>query len=102
MMHRPATQVPRYARDAPGALSILRVLLRELLQHQDKLKTTNAMTAYIVRRLLYGVLTFLGITIVVFVLVHSVPGDPIDFYISQHMTHLSQAALNAIRHENHL
>jgi peptide/nickel transport system permease protein len=60
------------------------------------------MVAYIVRRLLYGVLTFFGITLVVFVLLHSVPGDPIDFYTSQHMTHLSQAALNAIRHEHHL
>jgi len=60
------------------------------------------MVSYIVRRLLYGVLTFLGITIAVFVLVHSVPGDPIAFYISQHMTHLSQPALDAIRHEHHL
>jgi len=60
------------------------------------------MVSYIVRRLLYGVLTFFGITLVVFVLVHSVPGDPIDFYVSQHMTHLSQAALGAIRHEHHL
>jgi len=60
------------------------------------------MVSYIVRRLLYGVLTFLGITVAVFVLVHSVPGDPIDFYVSQHMTHLSQAALEAIRHEHHL
>src|SRR5712691_9751225 len=62
----------------------------------------KAMVSYIVGRLLYGVLTFLGITIAVFVLVHSVPGDPIDFYLSQHMTHLSQAALDAIRHEHHL
>ncbi len=60
------------------------------------------MVSYIVRRLLYGVLTFFGITLVVFVLVHSVPGDPIDFYVSQHMTHLSLAALEAIRHEHHL
>lgn len=60
------------------------------------------MVSYIVRRLLYGVLTFFGITIVVFALLHSVPGDPIDFYISQHMTHLSRAALDAIRHEHHL
>src|SRR5438128_1890833 len=60
------------------------------------------MVSYIVRRLSYGVLTFFGITLVVFMLVHSVPGDPITFYISQHMTHLSQAALDAIRHEHHL
>src|SRR5262245_54655932 len=60
------------------------------------------MASYIARRLLYGVLTFLGITVAVFVLIHSVPGDPITFYISQHMTHLSQAAIDAIRHEHHL
>src|SRR6058998_1927580 len=60
------------------------------------------MTSYIVRRLLYGVLTFFGITLAVFVLVHSVPGDPIDFYVGTHITHLSQAALDAIRHEHHL
>jgi len=60
------------------------------------------MASYIVRRLLYGVLTFFGITLAVFILVHSVPGDPIAFYIGTHMTHLSQAALDAIRHEHHL
>jgi len=60
------------------------------------------MASYIVRRLLYGVLTFFGITLAVFVLVHSVPGDPIDFYVGTHITHLSQAALDAIRHEHHL
>ena len=60
------------------------------------------MASYIVRRLLYGVLTFFGITVVVFVLIHVVPGDPISFYISQHMGHLSQASVDAIRHEHHL
>ncbi len=60
------------------------------------------MASYIVRRLLYGVLTFFGITLAVFVLVHSVPGDPITLYIGTHLTHLSQAALDAIRHEHHL
>ena len=61
------------------------------------------MLTYVVRRLLYGVLTFFGITIAVFVLVHSVPGDPISFYIGSHGTgSLSQAALDEIRHEHHL
>src|SRR6266568_4768977 len=54
------------------------------------------MGSYIVRRLLYGVLTFFGITLAVFILLHSVPGDPISFYISQHMTHLSRPALDSI------
>ena len=61
------------------------------------------MLTYVVRRLLYGVLTFFGITIAVFVLVHSVPGDPISFYIGSHgMGSLSHAALDEIRHEHHL
>jgi peptide/nickel transport system permease protein len=60
------------------------------------------MASYIIRRLLYAVLTFFGITIVVFALVHIVPGDPVTFYIASHMSHLSQAAIDAIRHEYHL
>lgn len=60
------------------------------------------MVSYIVRRLLYGVLTFFGITLAVFLLIHAVPGDPITFYIGMHMTKLSQPALDAIRHEHHL
>jgi peptide/nickel transport system permease protein len=61
------------------------------------------MLTYVVRRLLYGVLTFFGITIAVFVLVHSVPGDPISFYAGSHGTQsLSKAVLDEIRHEHHL
>lgn len=39
------------------------------------------MTAYLVRRLLYAILTLLGITVVVFSLVHLVPGDPMSVYL---------------------
>ncbi len=61
------------------------------------------MTAYIVRRLFYAVLTFLGITVVSFVLIHAVPGDPIDFIISKGMKRLqSPVQLAALRHEYHL
>ena len=61
------------------------------------------MLTYVVRRLLYGVLTFFGITIVIFVLVHSVPGDPISFYVGTHgASSLSHAVLNEIRHAHHL
>jgi len=42
------------------------------------------MASYVARRLLYALLTFFGITIAVFALVHSVPGDPISFYIGTH------------------
>lgn len=41
------------------------------------------MTTYLVRRLLYAVLTFLGITVATFTLIHSVPGDPIAFYMGR-------------------
>jgi len=59
------------------------------------------MTAYVVRRCLYAVLTFVGITIATFALIHAVPGDPITFYLSNHMNP-SRPALEAIRHEYHL
>jgi ABC-type dipeptide/oligopeptide/nickel transport systems, permease components len=61
------------------------------------------MLTYVVRRLLYGVLTFFGITIAIFVLVHSVPGDPISFYVGTHGAQsLSHAVFDEIRHEHHL
>ena len=60
------------------------------------------MRAYIVRRFIYALLTFIGITIITFALVHSVPGDPITFYLGRHGPNVSQAALEAIRHEYHL
>jgi peptide/nickel transport system permease protein len=61
------------------------------------------MLTYVVRRLLYGVLTFFGITIAIFALVHSVPGDPISFYTGTHGAQsLSQVVLAEIRHEHHL
>lgn len=39
------------------------------------------MLGYVLRRLLYAGITFLGITLAVFLLVHAVPGDPIEVYI---------------------
>jgi len=41
------------------------------------------MTSYLVRRFLYAILTFLGITVATFTLIHSVPGDPITFFIGR-------------------
>lgn len=61
------------------------------------------MLTYVVRRLLYGVLTFFGITIAVFALVHCVPGDPISFYVGSHGSQsLSLPVLEEIRHAHHL
>jgi len=61
------------------------------------------MTSYIVRRLLYAVLTFFGITIATFALIHSVPGDPVSFYIGRANLHmLPPATIAGIRREFHL
>jgi peptide/nickel transport system permease protein len=61
------------------------------------------MTSYLGRRIAFAVLTFFGITVVVFVLIHSVPGDPISFYIGRAgAAHLSPAALDEIRHAHRL
>lgn len=61
------------------------------------------MTAYLLRRLSYAVLTFFGITVATFVLIHSVPGDPVQFFLGKTgSTHINYAALAAIKHEFHL
>jgi peptide/nickel transport system permease protein len=61
------------------------------------------MSVYLVRRLLYAVLTFFGITVATFVLIHSVPGDPISFFIGRSgATGIPPAIRAAIRHEFHL
>ena len=61
------------------------------------------MTTYLVRRLLYAVLTFLGITVATFVLIHSVPGDPISFYIGRSGIHgMPPETVAALRREFHL
>ena len=61
------------------------------------------MTAWLARRLLYAILTFFGITIVTFVLIHSVPGDPISFYIGKAgIGGIPHHVLEQIRREYHL
>ncbi len=61
------------------------------------------MSAYIARRLFYALLTFFGITVVTFTLIHAVPGDPIDFLASKRMGNVkSQAEVAALRREFHL
>lgn len=61
------------------------------------------MTTWLIRRLLIGALTFLGITIATFTLVHSVPGDPISFYIGRAGAHsVPPETLAQIRREFHL
>src|SRR5690349_12720868 len=61
------------------------------------------MTTYVIRRLLYAVLTFFGITVATFALIHSVPGDPISFFIGRAGADtIPPEVLDAIRHEFHL
>ncbi|HEX7419206.1 MAG TPA: ABC transporter permease [Thermoanaerobaculia bacterium] len=61
------------------------------------------MLVYIVRRLLYALLTFIGITIATFALIHVAPGDPIQYYVGRGaITSSSAAAMEAMRHEFHL
>lgn len=61
------------------------------------------MGRYLFRRLFYAVLTFFGITIATFALIHSVPGDPITFYIGRAGIHtIKPEILDSIRREYHL
>lgn len=61
------------------------------------------MTSYVLRRLLYAVLTFFGITIATFALIHSVPGDPISFFIGRAgTTGIAPEIIDSIRREYHL
>ncbi len=61
------------------------------------------MTSYLVRRFLYALLTFLGITVATFTLVHSVPGDPISFYAGRGgIKSLPPHVVESIRREFHL
>ncbi len=57
------------------------------------------MIAYILRRLLYALITFFGITVATFALIHSVPGDPARVYAG---IRASEARVQTIRHEFHL
>lgn len=61
------------------------------------------MASYLARRLAYAVLTFFGITIATFALIHIVPGDPISFYAGKAGLHrIAPKALEEIRREYHL
>ncbi|HYC60910.1 MAG TPA: ABC transporter permease [Thermoanaerobaculia bacterium] len=61
------------------------------------------MTTYVIRRLLYAVLTFFGITVATFALIHSVPGDPISFFAGRAgISTLPPEIADAVRREFHL
>ena len=60
------------------------------------------MLSYLIRRLFYAVLTFFGITVAVFALVHSVPGDPIAFFVGARGKYVPPEIIQHIRHAHHL
>ncbi len=58
------------------------------------------MTSYLIRRFLFALLTFFGITVATFTLVHSVPGDPVAFYAGRGgIKSLSPQVIASIRRE---
>ena len=61
------------------------------------------MTGWLIRRSFYALLTFIGITIATFALIHSVPGDPISFFVGRAgRAGVSPEILEAIRQRHHL
>jgi peptide/nickel transport system permease protein len=60
------------------------------------------MISYVARRLFYAIITFFGITVATFALIHLVPGDPVMFYLSRSGMRTPAAVLQAIRLEYHL
>lgn len=60
------------------------------------------MLTYVVRRLLYAVLTFFGISVAVFALLHSVPGDPTYFFLGHSTTGVPPSVIASIKHQHHL
>jgi peptide/nickel transport system permease protein len=60
------------------------------------------MWSYVGRRVATAILTFVGITLATFLLIHAVPGDPVAFYAGRSGFHASPETLAAIRAEHHL
>jgi peptide/nickel transport system permease protein len=55
---------------------------------------THSVTRFIARRLLYSLVVLLGVLVVVFALVHLVPGDPVRIALG---TRYTPEAYNALR-----
>lgn len=61
------------------------------------------MTSYLARRIFYAILTFFGITVATFTLIHAVPGDPITFYVGKAgISGVPKPILDRIIAEHHL
>lgn len=58
------------------------------------------MTAYIIRRLIMGVFIIFIVTIIIFLVMRVLPGDPLVLYISQQeMTELTPEQMDALKHK---
>ena len=61
------------------------------------------MLSYLIRRLSYAVLTFFGITVATFALIHAVPGDPVTLFVhGRSGQNAPPAIIQQIRHQHHL
>ena len=61
------------------------------------------MIGWLIRRFFYALLTFFGITIATFALIHSIPGDPISFFVGRAgASGVSAEVLEGIRQRHHL
>lgn len=63
---------------------------------------SGATVTWLMRRLAHAGITFAGITVVTFVLVHAVPGDPVSFHVARLGPRATPAMIEALRREHHL
>ena len=73
--------------DAKRPLHIRRPVFRSLFS------TDATMLAYIIRRLLIMIPTLLGVTVIVFFMLHFTPGDPAELLLGERATEQSLAAM---------
>ncbi|MEO8216546.1 MAG: ABC transporter permease [Acidobacteriota bacterium] len=60
------------------------------------------MAELLVRRLFHALITLAGITLLVFLLIHAAPGDPISYFIGKSEHGLTPETIAAIRKAHHL
>jgi peptide/nickel transport system permease protein len=56
-------------------------------------------TSFIIRRLFLGIIVLLVATILVFVMMHSLPGDPLLLYLGEQLYQYDEESLDEIRHD---
>jgi peptide/nickel transport system permease protein len=60
------------------------------------------MTTYIIRRLLLGVIVLVLVTVLIFLLMHMLPGDPLLLYIGMEVNNYTKEQLDVLRVEYNL